>query len=197
MTNNRKRVKRFCNAGDVHELTFSCYGNRPLLVRDHWREDLAECINQACDRLHFSLTAFVFMPSHVHLLVFAAAGKPQISELLGSIKRPFSARIKERLTVERSSLLDELMARERPGKMAFRFWQEGGGYDRNLQSETTVVKAIDYIHNNPVRAALCGANGDWFWSSARFYSTNPPSQDARLPQITRLPAWFFGATTVD
>jgi putative transposase len=197
MTNNRKRVKHYCDPGDVHELTFSCYGNRPLLVRDDWLEDLAECINQACDRLSFSLTAFVFMPSHVHLLVFAAAGKPQISDLLGSIKRPFSARIKDRLIAERSNLLDELTARERPGKLAFRFWQEGGGYDRNLQNAATVMKSIEYIHNNPVRAGLCGASIDWYWSSARFYVTDTVSQDARLPRITPLPAWFFGTTTVD
>jgi hypothetical protein len=37
----------------------------------------------------------------------------------------------------------------RPGKMVFRFWQEGPAYDRNLQTQAAVLAAIDYIHLNP------------------------------------------------
>ena len=53
------------------------------------------------------------------------------------------------------ALLDRLTIRERPGKQAFRFWQEGSGYDRNLSSPKLIESVIDYIHFNPVRRELC------------------------------------------
>jgi putative transposase len=54
------------------------------------------------------------------------------------------------LIAERSSLVTKLTVMERPGKPAFRFWQEGAGYYRNLRSERTLLNSIDYLHNNPV-----------------------------------------------
>ena len=36
----------------------------------------------------------------------------------------------------------------------YRFWMDGGGYDRNVQSLGTLRKMVDYIHNNPVRRGL-------------------------------------------
>ena len=50
-----------------------------------------------------------------------------------------------------SGLLDQLTVQERPGKFCFRFWQEGPGYDRNLNTPASIELALDYIHRNPVR----------------------------------------------
>ncbi len=36
---HRKRVRHFDEPGHVHELTFSCYERRPLLVDDHQPPD--------------------------------------------------------------------------------------------------------------------------------------------------------------
>ena len=58
---------------------------------------------------------------------------------------------------------------ERLGVRRFRFWQEGGGDDRNLPSVKAVEAAIAYIHENPVRRGLCDRPADWRWSSARHY----------------------------
>jgi REP element-mobilizing transposase RayT len=43
------------------------------------------------------LVAFVYMPEHVHLLVYPTPGFSPISELLKAIKRPYSFRIKKLL----------------------------------------------------------------------------------------------------
>jgi hypothetical protein len=61
--------------------------------------------------------------------------------LLADIKQPLSGRIKRVLVKENSPLFSELTVMERPGKPAFRFWQEGPGYDRNLSSKQTVLAA--------------------------------------------------------
>ena len=70
---HRRRVKHFHEPGDRHELTFSCYQRLPLLTNDRWRRMLAEAVDRALDRWDYSLVAYVFMPEHVHLLVFPNA----------------------------------------------------------------------------------------------------------------------------
>jgi putative transposase len=75
--------------------------------------------------------------------------------------------------------------------MAFRFWQEGPGYDRNLQTKTAILAAIDYIHLSPVRRGLCKSITEWRWSSARWYVSEGLDVDPALPKIHGLPPGFL------
>jgi len=113
---HRKRVKHFHVAGHFHELTFSCFRRKPLLTNDTWRSILSDSIDHACRQEGFQLNAFVFMPEHVHLLVFPNSPTSNVGRLLARIKQPFSKTIKRMLIEQQSSLLDELTVRERPGK---------------------------------------------------------------------------------
>jgi putative transposase len=81
----RKKVKHYHEAGDFHELTFSCYRRMPLLTNDLWRMDLAEAIDRSMFRHRFALVAYVFMPEHVHLLVTPLTGNVNIVRLLADI----------------------------------------------------------------------------------------------------------------
>ena len=49
----------------------------------------------------------------------------------------------------------------------FRFWQAGGGFDRNLCNPKAIHSSVNYIEYNPVRAGLVNAPEEWQWSSAR------------------------------
>jgi putative transposase len=110
---------------------------------------------------------------------------------LADIKRPFSGRVKKLLVAEHNPLLSQLTVMERPGKEAFRFWQEGPGYDRNLSSQKSVLAAIDYFHLNPVRRGLAARAVDWKWSSARWYASDGKEQDPDLPTIHGPPWELF------
>jgi putative transposase len=190
MPPHRKLVKHVHDPGDLHEFTFSCYHRRPLLTNDRWRQYLADSLDSAGEQFNFQLIAFVFMPEHVHLLTLPLDAEPNIDDYLAVIKRPTSNRIKADLEVAGSRLLNELTIQERPGKTTFRFWQEGPGYDRNLHTESIILKAIDYIHANPVRRGLCKSPVDWPWSSARWYASDGSHSDPRLPKLTQLPTEF-------
>ena len=65
--------------------------------------------------------------------------------------------------------LSRLAYRKSNGKIGYRFWQRGGGYDRNLRSVADVYEKIDYVHCNPVRRGLVARAEDWRWSSARIW----------------------------
>jgi putative transposase len=183
MTSDRKRLKRFHTPGDVHELTFSSYGGRPLLSDNAICKLLCQSIDRAMSRHRHRLVAFVLMPEHVHLLILPTSIECDIAALLFAIKRPFSHRVKQYYERTDSCLRSELTVREREGKSAFRFWQEGAGYDRNLFEPKSVLAAIDYIHLNPVRRGLVTRARDWKWSSCRWYVSDRREVDPDLPTI--------------
>ncbi len=196
MQPHRKRLKRFHEPGDCHELTFSTYRQLELLTRDDWRAMLCQSIDRAIENHRYRLIAFVLMPDHVHLLVLPTEIKPgelpDLDVLLSAIKRPFSYRVKQMLMAEHSPLVERLTVLERPGKPVFRFWQEGAGYDRNLRVERALLNSIDYLHQNPVRAGLVAQARDWKWSSARWYESDRALIDPDLPTLHGLPPEAFG-----
>lgn len=186
-----KTVKHYHEPGDLHELTFSCYHRFKLLTNETWRSYLARAIDEATEQHRISLVTYVFMPEHVHLLVYPRNEEPDIGDFLAAVKRPVSVSVKTDLENAGSPLLKRLTVRERPGKFCFRFWQEGPGYDRNLQHPTSVTSSMDYIHLNPVRRKLASQARLWKWSSALFYESDGQQVDPQLPRVTPMPAEFW------
>lgn len=186
----RKQIKHFHEPGHLHELTFSCYRQMPLLVDDVWRGMLAEGIQRATEIHQYRLIAFVFMPEHVHLLVLPERTASTISVLLNAIKRPFWYRVKKLLMKTDAELLSQLTVQQRPGDMTFRYWQEGPGYDRNLTEPAAIKASIQYIHANPVKRGLCLRPEEWRWSSARRFAFPESPADPLLPLVKALPPEF-------
>ena len=170
---HRKTIRHFHNVGDVHEFTFSCYRRSSLLVDDRRCVILAEALDEACLQEEMDLVAYVFMPEHVHLLVYPRRENPDLGRFLALVKQPTSKAIKSILEGEDRGLLQTLTVQERPDKTCFRFWQEGPGYDRNVFSAKVVHATIEYIHNNPIRRGLCTTPSEWRWSSIHFYEASP------------------------
>jgi putative transposase len=180
---HRKQVRHFNEPGHCHELTFSCFHRLPLLNHAFVCQLLSESIDRALVQQGFWLIAFVYMPEHVHLLVFPATPTARIERLLFAIKRPFSYHVKQYLRQHDLPLLRQLNVQERPGKTVFRFWQEGPGYDRNLTSREALLSVIEYIHNNPIRRGLSVTPGQWKWSSWRYYHQPSGLHELELPTV--------------
>lgn len=190
---HRKKIKHYHEPGHLHEFTFSCYQRRQLLKDDDWLEKLSRSLDEANEAEKFQLVAFVFMPEHVHLLVNPTTSEPNFGTYLARIKQPFSKQIKDILMEQSSELVSDLTVQERPGKLCFRFWQEGAGFDRNLFTPEAIAGFIDYVHNNPVKRGLCAKAVDWKWSSARYYLLDAPRQQfSGLPFIHGPPLGAFG-----
>jgi len=190
MTAHRKTVRHYHQLDACRELTFSCYQRLPLLNNDLYRIKLCEAIDRAIVNHRYRNLAFVIMPDHVHLFLYPMPDGSPMEDLLYAIKRPFSFRIKKLMEKDKDPLLPKLTIRERPGKMTFRFWQEGPGYDRNIRTVRGSMNVIDYFHLNPVRRGLVTYARDWKWSSARWYESDGEEIDPQLPIIHGLP-WEF------
>jgi putative transposase len=185
VSRHRKLVRHHHDPGTVRELTFSCYRRFPLLADDEHKRLLSVSVNRAIAAHGFQLVAFVFMPEHVHLLVFPTGVDADVSALLAAIKKPHSFRVKERMTARRDPWLGRLTIRERPGRTVFRFWQEGTGYDRDLFAGSSLRSAIEYLHANPVRRGLVRSADQWAWSSWHHYHADV--LPAELPIVQGMP----------
>ncbi|MBD3233203.1 MAG: hypothetical protein GF315_05720 [candidate division Zixibacteria bacterium] len=164
-----KTCKRYNDPGHAHELTFSCYKNQPFLSNSWVCELLCQSIVKMKSKCIIDLWAFVFMPTHIHLLIYPKTEEYDISSILKSIKQPSSQRILSICKSDYPSFLKQMTEYKSNGKTTYRFWQRGGGYDRNIYKMDTIKAVIDYIHHNPVRKGLVDNPADWKWSSAGFY----------------------------
>ena len=154
--------------GHAHELTFSCYRRHPFFKADRCCRWLAEAIQQSRSKQAFHVWAFVFMPDHVHLILYPHAKTYSMARILEEIKRPVGRQAISYLRKINSPWVAHL-ARKRGQRTERVFWQSGGGYDRNITSPRTLLRMIDYLHDNPLRKKLVIDPSDWHWSSARHY----------------------------
>ena len=72
------------------------------------------------------------------------------------------------MSTEPAECLVRLAVREGQG-VRHRFWQPGGGYDRNITRTVALRSMIEYLHANPVRRGLVAKAEDWEWSSVHWY----------------------------
>ena len=165
-THRRKKLRRFEAVGDVRFLTFSCFQRLPLFNNDAIKDAFVEALDAARSRARFRLIAWVIMPEHVHLMIVPALPDHPIPEVLRHLKGGFANRVLRRWRDLGAPILSRIT--DRHGKQ--RFWQKGGGYDRNIRSTEEFEEKLGYIHANPVQRGLVAQETDWRWSSAAWYA---------------------------
>jgi putative transposase len=141
-----KGLVRYQQAGDLHFITFSCYGRKPYLASPAARELFEASLEKMRRKYGFAVLGYVVMPEHVHLLVNEPA--------LCLLSRALQA-LKISVSVQRS---------ERP------FWLRRY-YDFNVHSAEKIPEKLRYLHRNPVARGLVEKPEDWQWSSFRHYAT--------------------------
>lgn len=94
---------------------------------------------------------YVVMPSHAHLLLH-----PQNKNLIQIMR---NLKSKTGFSISRT--------RSTPGPI----WQERY-FDTIIRRVRDFWQKLEYIHRNPVEAALVEKPEDWLWSSSRHYYEN-------------------------
>jgi len=168
---HRKKCKRFDDPGHAHYLTFSCFRRQQFLKGERAKGWLVEAIDDAKRKTPFDLWAYVFMPEHVHLLLWPHEGVA-ISAILKEIKQPVAIRAVHYLKEHAPEFLVRMKDVRPNGRHTHRFWLRGGGYDRNLWTARDIHEKVHYIHENPVRRGLVESPGDWKWSSWNAWENN-------------------------
>jgi putative transposase len=125
------------------------------------------------------------MPEHVHLLIAPRDRDVPVGLFQGAIKERVARQAIQWMELHAPAWISRITVREGM-RTRRRFWQPGGGYDRNIDNRQTLLRVIEYIHLNPVCRGLVEKAIDWEWSSAGWYAGIRPvliEIDPTLPMI--------------
>ncbi len=157
-------MRRWEVPGDIRFITFSCQRRLPLLGNPAIRDVFARSLDAARRRHGFSLYAWVVMPEHVHLLVRPRSDQ-RLDAVLRGIKTSVAKRVVARWRELHAPILREITTR----RGTVRFWQKGGGFDRNVRDGSEFCREVHYIHRNPVERERVAQPQEWHWSSVRWW----------------------------
>jgi putative transposase len=174
---HRKRVEAWLDASHG-----SCVLRQPRIA------GMVEDSLRSFDGQRYYLLAWVVMPNHVHVLFQPAKGG-SVAKIVASWKRFTATQIctcRRAATPGNADLpigpgnADLLIGaanatfRTGPGNVGLRtgtspqpVWHREYR-DRFIRNEGHLLQAVQYIHQNPVKAGLVVRAEDWLWSSARF-----------------------------
>jgi len=149
-----------------------------VINRGNYRRDVFEtadkaaaferCLFEVCERMRWRLFAYVLMRNHYHLAVETVA--PNLVEGMHWLQSTFATRF-NRYRQERGHLFQ-------------------GRYQSLLvEPGQTLARVVDYIHLNPVRAAIVPPDqvGDFRWGSLRRYLRG------ERPDCLQAAAWLESA----
>lgn len=142
---------------------------RVLSLGDTYYYILRNSLQYVLSKYSGKLLAYIFMPSHIHLIIYLPAGQ-SISNLMRDFKKYTSTRIRQQLEMDGHEDFIEQLRRNASGRRHnFKLWMDRFD-DVVIHSDYAMRTKINYIHQNPVRAGLVDEAEEWQYSSARFYS---------------------------
>jgi len=159
----RRLIERWLDAGQG-----SCALRQP---------GAAECVVRTWQRFageRYGLLAWVVMPNHVHVLVRVCDGAT-LGKIVQSWKSYTGRRMAELgLGVPRDG--DPRGGVSGGGGTGTSVWMRDY-WDRSIRDERHLSAAVEYIHNNPVKAGLVKSPEDWPWSSAPSWGSAFPGSE--------------------
>jgi putative transposase len=165
----RKKLHRCEQATTWRYLTCSCFQRHSFFDQRWIREAFVEALAATQQQYGFTVLAWVLMPEHFHLMIAPKAlSDPEatpVATILHRLKMPLAQRI---LRMWKKSA-DPRLARATLTDGSTRFWQAGGGFDRNVRDGEELWREVRYIHANPVKRGLVSSATEWEWSSARWW----------------------------
>ena len=159
------RPHRYINTEQPGALVFvttTCLDFSRAFQREEMRELASLSIVRDVQRYGATLSAFVVMPHHIHLLATCPADRTT-SWLMQRLKSNLAKLALPRLlNHERAEFACQIGLNQRT------FWKPGFRA-LPIVSERAFSQKVRYIHLNPVRAKLVQEAADYRWSSRRFW----------------------------
>ncbi|MFZ2448967.1 MAG: transposase [Methylovulum miyakonense] len=153
----RKQIEQWLDAG------LGCCALRHPRMAEIMQQTL-----QKFDGERYRLIAWCIMPNHVHVLIEPTVSLPKILQSWKSFTGSWAISHNAELGLGVPGKVNADLETGIPsaaGKAKNQFWMREY-WDRYIRDEGHFHSAINYIHNNPVKAGLCKEACDWPWSSA-------------------------------
>jgi putative transposase len=140
---------------------------KQLLQHDVYKKELIKALQFLVTQKRIKLYAFVIMNNHMHLI-----WQPLPGQTLQTIQHSFlkhtAQQMKLHLLQTNPVLLQQFKVAAKDRE--YQFW-ERNSLSTELHSSKVFYQKLKYIHNNPVKAGLCVLPQDYYYSSAKFYTT--------------------------
>ncbi len=155
-------------------VTITCFKWLPLFEASNVYDYFSEWTNHL-KKGGITISGYVFMPNHLHLLVFVHPKCLDFNKLIGNAKRFLAYEIVKRLKWNmQTNLLEQLVNGVRKEELAkgkrHQIFQPS--FDaKEIYGVDKILSILDYIHHNPVskRWMLVIDYTDYQYSSAQFY----------------------------
>lgn len=140
--------RRLTSPCDVYHVTSRGVGGQVIFEDDFDRKHFLRLLKESCDRYHVKVAAWCLMDNHFHLLLNAPI--EFISKSMQYLKKRYARD-----------------ANEKYGREGHLF--QGAFSSFPIADESYFVAAINYIHDNPVRAGIVSHSSGYRWSSYQEY----------------------------
>ena len=162
-------LPRYHIEGHVYYLTTVVYDRLPIFTRPSFVIPLLDSLNYYRYKQQFKLLGYVFMPDHIHLLIWPF-GEATPTDIMRSNKAFTAKRIVRQAEVE--GLEDWTAAfrnaGQKTGRGQHKVWQVGY-WDKNVYTERFLRQKLDSMHKKGLRAGLVEQPWEYAYSSYRNY----------------------------
>ena len=157
----------------AYYLTFTIVGWVDVFSRQLYRDIIIRSLKYCQENKGIVVYAYVIMSNHVHVIVSAEEGY-DLSAIIRDFKKFTSKEILFTIQNESESRREWMLnlfsfaGSNNKNNKDFQVWQSGN-HAVELFSNSFIIEKLDYVHNNPVRAAIVLQPQDYIYSSARNY----------------------------
>lgn len=142
-------LKRHFEKGYSYFVTTITFKRKPIFAEPKNCQILLVTLEYFKLILDYRIFAFCLMPDHIHLIL-QPQGQHDLSYIMKMIKGSFARKYNK--------------IRLQYGKV----WQDSY-YETGIRDSFELIKKIEYIHNNPVRANIVISPEEYLFSSFRHY----------------------------
>lgn len=156
--------------GSYYFLTSTIINWRKTFISDKYFEIMMDSFNFYQKKFGMSISAFVIMPEHFHMI----AESEMLSRAIQSLKSYTAKLIIKELRNDKhfetlNFFCDNRLSYKK--KSNYQVWEESF-HPKKILNLKMLNQKIDYIHYNPVKRNLVENPEDWKYSSARYYLRN-------------------------
>jgi len=169
------RKYKFRNPEGVYFVSFATVNWIDVFTRLEYKDILVENLKYCIENKGLKLYAWVIMTNHLHLLMSSETGN--CADILRDYKRVTSKALIKAIAenIQESRREWMLWMFERAGKknsnnVKYQFWQQHNQPIEVSHDTNKLERALNYIHENPIKAGFVDRAENYLYSSAVDYS---------------------------
>lgn len=169
------RKYKFIDREGIYFVSFTVVDWIDVFTRKEYKNIVIESLEYCKREKGMILYAYVIMTNHIHLLIGKSKEEIDFSDIMRDMKKYTSMQllkmIKENSQESRKAWMLKMMSEAgvaNSNNKKYQFWQQNN-HPIDVTNSEKIDKAMDYIHDNPVKAGIVLEPQEYLYSSARNY----------------------------